>query len=99
MPPWRCAPSRRLFDGASRRAVRGRTALQPREGRPGRDNDRGRRGLHSKRSSRMRNVQGLGPKMNTTKLRAIAQSFLEEMYSPEEFLKKMKPADDKKLAT
>jgi hypothetical protein len=47
----------------------------------------------------MRDGQGLGPKMDTTKLRATAQSFLDEMYSSEEFLKKMKEIDDGELAT
>ena len=47
----------------------------------------------------MRNGQGLGPKMDTTKLRAAAQSFLDEMNGSEEFLKKMKPVDDEELAT
>ena len=47
----------------------------------------------------MRDRQGLGPKMDTTKLRAAAQSFLDEMYSSEEFLKKMKEIDDGELAT
>jgi hypothetical protein len=47
----------------------------------------------------MRDVQGLGPKMDTTKLRATAQSFLAEMNSSEEFLNKMKPVDDEELAT
>ena len=46
----------------------------------------------------MRNVQGLGPKMDTAKLRAAAQSFLDEMNGSEEFLKKMKPVDDEELA-
>src|SRR3954447_4948638 len=83
-------PSPYLFDGASHRAARGRT---------GRENDRGRLELHPKRSSRMRDVQGLGPKIDTTKLRATAQSFLAEMNSSEEFLNKMKPVDDEELAT
>ena len=47
----------------------------------------------------MRDVQGLGPRMDTTKLRATAQSFLDEMNSSEEFLKKMKPVEDAELAT
>jgi hypothetical protein len=47
----------------------------------------------------MRDGQGLGPKMDTTKLRAAAQSFLDEMNGSEEFLKKMKPVDDEELAT
>jgi hypothetical protein len=47
----------------------------------------------------MRDGQGLGPKMDTTKPRAAAQSFLDEMNGSEEFLKKMKPVDDEELAT
>jgi hypothetical protein len=47
----------------------------------------------------MRDGQGLGPKMDTTKLRAAAQSFLDEMHSSEEFLKKIKEIDDGELAT
>src|SRR4051794_10661397 len=49
---------RRLLDGASHRAVRGRAALRPREGRPGRENDRGRRGLHQHQPEGLRAGSG-----------------------------------------
>ena len=37
--------------------------------------------------------------MDTTKLRATAQYFLQEMNSSEELLEKMQPFEDKELAT
>src|SRR3954452_15999082 len=48
---------------------------------------------------RMSNVQGLGGKLDTGKLRIIAKSFLDEMDSSEEFLNKLKAVEDDELAS
>jgi len=47
----------------------------------------------------MSNVQGLGGKLDTGKLRIIAKSFLDEMDSSEEFLNKLKAVEDDELAS